>query len=56
MAILGLDLNIIIAPVDVKCCEERLPLKLFEDVRNLGYQIDIADRPLVDFSVVLYQS
>jgi hypothetical protein len=53
MTIFGLDLDVVIAPSDVECSEERLALQLFEDVRNLGNRIDVADRPLVNFPVVL---
>ena len=53
MAIFGFDLDVIIAPSDIKCGEERLALQLFKDVRNLGNRIDVVDRPLVNFPVVL---
>jgi hypothetical protein len=56
MAILGSDLDIIISPPDIECGEERLALELFKNMGDLWYGVDVSDCPLVDLSVVLYQS
>ena len=56
VAIFWLDLYIVIAPTDVEGGEEHLALKLFENVGDLGNQIDISNCPLVNFLVVLYWS
>jgi hypothetical protein len=54
--IFGFDLNVIVAPTDIKGCEERFALELFKNVGNLGYGVNVANRPLVNLLVVLYQS
>jgi hypothetical protein len=56
VAIFWFDLNVVIAPVDIKRSKERFALELFENMGDLGYGVDVLDRPLVNLSVVLYRS
>jgi hypothetical protein len=56
VAVFWSNLNIVVTPVDVECREERFALELFKNVGDLGYGIDVSDRPLVDFAVVLHWS
>jgi hypothetical protein len=55
MVVLRLDLDVIVTLSNIQGGKECLPLELLKDMGNLWYGIDILDRPLVDFVIVLYQ-